>query len=334
MFGFGLNAKDSLGIKEDKVNKPVKSEHFGEIVDALTNTCTIDRSGKLYLNGVEEKRIASRAKKATSGHDSHYVIDAAGDLWSWGNNYCGQLGHGDRVDRLAPKKIQKLKGKHVKEVSVGGGGVSERTVTVACITDNNACFVFGNCILFDLESEVTKPIKLGRSMKSIAVGHFSDRIGHALMIDTADKVYAVGLNSCGELGVGDEKARPSWTKVTNLTGHPIKVQCGWHSSAVLTTTGVFVWGLHFGGTTPKLIDLASVTDISMNGPHILALTTNGELYAWGSNIMGECGVGSSDKRIDEPTRVRGTEDYHIRQISAGSFYSLLCCEPKSQKNAH
>ena len=39
-------------------------------------------------------------------------------------------------------------------------------------------------------------------------------------------------------------------------------------------------GLNFGGATPKMIDLASVTDISMNGPHILALTTNGELYAW------------------------------------------------------
>ena len=154
------------------------------------------------------------------------------------------------------------------------------------------------------------------------------------MIDTADEVYAIGLNSGGELGVGDEKARPSWTKVTNLTGRAIKVQCGWYSSAVLTTTGVFVMGLNFGGAMPKLIDLANVTEISMNAAHILALTKNGELYAWGSNHMGECGVGSSERRIDEPTRVPDIEDYHIRQISAGSFYSLLCCASKSQKNAH
>ena len=77
------------------------------------------------MNGIEETRIPTRAKKAISMCDvyairnSHYVIDVAGDLWSWGTTDEGQLGHGDTDDREAPKLIDALKGKQIKEVSVG-----------------------------------------------------------------------------------------------------------------------------------------------------------------------------------------------------------------------
>ena len=102
-------------------------------------------------------------------------------------------------------------------------------------------------------------------------------------------------------------------------------------------------GFEFGGTRlpnkpfarhsvkPKLIKLANLIDISLKWTHILALTTNGELYAWGENYNGECGMKSNCyAHVDKPTRVRGIEAYHIRQISAGAMYSLLRCAPKSQ----
>ena len=101
-------------------------------------------------------------------------------------------------------------------------------------------------------------------------------------------------------------------------------------SAILTTSGVYTMGTDFGGATPQLIELASVTDISMKWQHILALTSSGELYAWGRNFKRACGVESSDEQISKPTRVRGIEDYQILQISAGTHYSLLRCTLKSQ----
>ena len=50
MFGFGENREGQLGIKEDKVNKPVKLDHFGEVefVDAWTKICTIDQNKSLH----------------------------------------------------------------------------------------------------------------------------------------------------------------------------------------------------------------------------------------------------------------------------------------------
>ena len=180
-------------------------------------------------------------------------------------------------------------------------------------------------LLFGSVEKVKTPVELDRKIKSISIGR-----RHALMVDIADHVYAIGSNDFGELGLGDEKDRSSWTKITKLTGRAIKVQCGDGHSAVLTTSGVYTMGTNFGGATPQLIELTSVADISMKFHHILALTNSGELYAWGHNGYGECGVGSSDDHIDKPTRVRGLDDYEIRQISAGYNYSLLRCEPKSQ----
>ena len=97
----------------------------------------------------------------------------------------------------------------------------------------------------------------------------------------------------GELGLGDKEDRSSWTKVTNLTGRAIQVQCGLKCSAVLTTSGVFTMGYNFGGATPQLVKLASVADISLTWRHILALTSNGELYAWGRNEQSQCGIEAS-----------------------------------------
>ena len=84
VIGFGSNYKNNLGIKEEKVSKPIKLDHYGQVefVDANDKTCTIDQNGRMSLNGVEKTRIATRAMKATSFWDSHYVLDAAGDLWS------------------------------------------------------------------------------------------------------------------------------------------------------------------------------------------------------------------------------------------------------------
>ena len=97
------------------------------------------------------------------------------------------------------------------------------------------------------------PIKLDQSIKSIALGELQ-----ALMIDIDDNVYEI--NDLGEdLGAVDKKDRPSWTRVSKLEGRAIKVQCGYSSSAILTTAGLYTMGNdNFGGATPQLVTLPSV----------------------------------------------------------------------------
>lgn len=151
------------------------------------------------------------------------------------------------------------------------------------------------------------------------------------MIDTADDVYVIGWNSSTFSKVMD-----LWP--WSLTGRAIKVQCGYDSAFILTTTGLYMikfdscdeCGAVTDPIAPRRTRLQNVVDISMTRRHILALTTSGGVFAWGDNDWGECGIDSDGHPLDQPTRVKGIEAYEVHQISAGSDYSLLRCSLKSQ----
>jgi len=323
-FGCGSNANRRLGVEGQKELKPVKCD-FGQLVfvDANINTCLIDRDGKLKMNGVEETRLTKQIKAATTGLDrSRFAIDADGKLLTWGGNSAGQLGHGDTNLRDAPTVVEKLKDVKIKQLDVFGG-------TVACTTEENEAFVWGRCAAFGLGSKVTMPTKLDGRFCHINVG-----CQHALMLDESNEVYAIGENAYGELGVNDWTRRSTWTKVVGLDGQRvIKIQCGYLCSAILTDDGVYAMA-HLGTlgsirnkNTPTKIKLPNVADISLSASHILAKTTAGQVFAWGLNGAGKCGIGTSS-HVDKPTRVQLPDDVTVVKVSAGCEHSIFTCKKK------
>ena len=49
----------------------------------------------------------------------------------------------------------------------------------------------------------------------------------------------------------------------------------------------------------------------------------GEVYAWGTNSMGQCGQGHSNGSIVTPSKVQGLEGVQVQQISAGTSHSVV-----------
>ena len=105
MLGFGTHPK--FHFKANKPEPVVKLNRIGGVkyVDACNRSCTIDYADKLYFNGVKERRIKIGVKQATSYGGAHFVVDVAGNLWSWGKNNRGQLGHDDTNKHSAPEII-------------------------------------------------------------------------------------------------------------------------------------------------------------------------------------------------------------------------------------
>ena len=69
----------------------------------------------------------------------------------------------------------------------------------------------------------------------------------------------------------------------------------------------------------------------MTYDHILALTQDNEVYAWGENVWGQCGLPREECRdvngvIDKPKLVEKLSGYKVTQISAGSSHSLVIYE--------
>lgn len=60
-----------------------------------------------------------------------------------------------------------------------------------------------------------------------------------------------------------------------------------------------------------------IVDISTGDTHVLALTDNCEVFAWGTNTMGQCGQGHCISPVTRPVKVVGLSGVRIRQISAG-----------------
>lgn len=65
-----------------------------------------------------------------------------------------------------------------------------------------------------------------------------------------------------------------------------------------------------------------IVDVSAGDNHVLALTDNYEVFAWGSNTMGQCGLGHNNNPVTRPVKVMGLGSARIRQISAGKRQSL------------
>ena len=48
------------------------------------------------------------------------LILVDGNVYSWGNNYYHQLGHGDENDRYKPELIESIKSIKITNISCGG----------------------------------------------------------------------------------------------------------------------------------------------------------------------------------------------------------------------
>jgi alpha-tubulin suppressor-like RCC1 family protein len=74
------------------------------------------------------------------------------------------------------------------------------------------------------------------------------------------------------------------------------------------------------GVTEDL-NLDSVARLSMGNGHACAVTTNGELFCWGSNSTGELGIGINSNPIDSPTRATVFAD--VADVATGNTFTCV-----------
>ena len=146
--------------------------------------------------------------------------------------------------------------------------------------------------------------------------------------------YAWGYNGSGQLG--DSTTSPRSSPVTVIGSNVInwsQVSAGSDHSLGLTATGIaYAWG---NGQRGQLGDGASTnrsspvtvaggitnwSQVSAGRDHSLGLTATGIAYAWGYNLLGYLGDGTSAQRPVPTLVVGGITNW--RQLSAGNMFSL------------
>jgi alpha-tubulin suppressor-like RCC1 family protein len=155
---------------------------------------------------------------------------------------------------------------------------------------------------------------------------------HVLALTTTGAVLAWGWNKHGQVGNGSIGGIVK-SPVPVLTG-VIDIGAGHYSSFAVKADGkVWGWGQNTSGQigtgttalrvrTPRRIeglDGVSIVDVAGGRNHAIALTTGGNVYAWGSNAYGQLGDGTW-KDSSTPVLVSSLND--VVAIFAGRDHNL------------
>jgi alpha-tubulin suppressor-like RCC1 family protein len=163
---------------------------------------------------------------------------------------------------------------------------------------------------------------------------------HTIALASDGKVYAVGHNDYGQLGLNDYVDKDVFTEIAYLADKDIiAVSAGFQHTIALARDGkVYVAG-HNGQAQLGLGDyanrnnftvvaaLSDITAVSAGNEHTVALASDGTVYATGIGYFGQLGLGDdADKTVFTP--VSGSVD--IKDISAanGSYTIALAGDGK------
>ncbi len=154
----------------------------------------------------------------------------------------------------------------------------------------------------------------GYTIIDISVSKISNTTNFGLLLADDGTVFSFGDNTYGQLGLGDKTERFDPTPITHdsLSGVKIvDVQAGGEFSVLLSDSGkVYVMGrnnngyLGIGSTSPsellvptKLthsnLDGYKISQIATGGDHTFLLADNDTLFAFGANLNGQLGDGTT-----------------------------------------
>ena len=110
-----------------------------------------------------------------------------------------------------------------------------------------------------------------------------------------------------------------------------KVLCSDNNTAVLTKEGeLYIFGSYIYGVASKKLDQIyypvpfrgkKVSKIALGGNHILALTSNYEVFGWGRNDCGQLGLGNAIKFYEAPIVLEKMKNKGIKTIKCSENYS-------------
>lgn len=164
------------------------------------------------------------------------------------------------------------------------------------------------------------------------VHHIANGGLHTLVVLADGSVWSSGYNGYGELGDGTYNERLSAVPVVGLS-NVIQVAAGSDFSLALRVDGtVWAWGANFRGqlgdgtgvdrlTPVPVAGLTNVVQIAAGrGETALALRADGTVWAWGDNVLGQIGDGTTVRRFS-PVPVTGVSG--VQQIATYGFTSLV-----------
>ncbi|TYI64975.1 hypothetical protein E1A91_D09G125400v1 [Gossypium mustelinum] len=316
VLGGGLHKVDSCGIKMDSF-----------LPKALESAVVLD-----------VQNIACGGRHAA-------LVTKQGEVFSWGEESGGQLGHGVDTDVLHPKLIDSLSNTNIELVACGEYHTCAVTLSGDLYTWGDGMYNFG---LLGHGNEVSHwvPKRVNGPLEGIHVSSISCGPWHTAVVTSAGQLFTFGDGTFGVLGHGDRNSVSIPREVESLKGlRTVRAACGvWHTAAVVEVMAgnssssncssgkLFTWGdgdkgrLGHGDKETKLVPTCVAALVEPNFCQVacghsltVVLTTSGHVYTMGSSVYGQLGNPQADGKV--PTRVEGKlSKSFVEEISCGAYH--------------
>ena len=175
-------------------------------------------------------------------------------------------------------------------------------------------------------------ININNDVKQIACGQ-----SHTIIQKNDGTLWGCGLNSSGQLGLGDTDTRYAFTRIANNINNDVKqVVCGSHHTFVLKNDGS-LWGCgdndygqlglntttdktSFTQVTPNINN--DVKQIACGTYHTVILKTDGSLWACGYNYYNQLGLSDSANKhmfVNITTNINND----VKQVACGDNHTFI-----------
>lgn len=317
--------------------------------------------------------------KINAGDGHTLAIRSDGTLWAWGWNVVGQVGDGTTVDKLSP--IQIGSNNNWKEISAGGyhslaltndgklwawgandagqvGDGSGETITSPLQIGDDTWLMISGGHLFSsaLKSDGTIWCWGYDSVGAIGdaewvypyTNFLPEKVGadddwtfvnagaHFVIARKSNgTVWGWGMNANGELGI-DQITEDDWMFQTPMASDNIgtswkHIDCGQHAVGLKSDGKLYAWGdnsigqlgigndLDVAYPVPIQIGTATWKFITAGNINTAAIKTDGTLWTWGANTVGQLGVGND---IDQYTPFQVGTDNDWKTVSISVTHGL------------
>ena len=291
--------------------------------------------------------------QTANGSGYSLALASDGTVYAWGQNNYGQLGNGTTTDSNVPVAVKTvgtpMEGKKIIQVS------TKVWYSLALASDGTvyAWGLNGSGQLGDgtiTHSSTPVAVKtIGTPMEGKTIVGIAAGASHSLALASDGKIYVWGGNAYGQFGNGVTTTSSVVPVAVKTVGTPmdnkkiIQIHAGYYHSLALASDGtVYAWGQNTYG------QLGNNTMINANAPvsvqtigtpmagkiiiqlaagnsQSVALASDGTIYAWGWNMYGQLGNGTTvDTRIPVAVKVTGTPmaGKVIAQVAASNAHTL------------
>ena len=271
----------------------------------------------------------------SAGSNHTAAIRTNGTLWTWGANWFGQLGNGDNA--LASTSTPTQVGTGITWASVAAG-----TFHTASVKTDGTLWAWGYNDYGQLGNgdnalaSLSTPTQVGTDVTwaSVSAGKY-----HTVALKTSGSLWAWGYNGYGQLGDGTLVSKNTPTQIGTATNWASVSAGGNYTAAVKTDGTLWAWGENFNGQLGDGTDGASAASpqqndkqspvkigtaanwlsVSAGANHTAAIKTDGTLWVWGSNWVGQLGDGTTTFK-NAPIQVGNDADWS--SVSAETYYTV------------